>query len=406
MGGSDIEDRVGGPGVILDRLTLAGSALAAGLAVHAATNLRHLRRPAAAGPDVTERVSVLVPARDEAAHVGVTVAGLLAQRGLPDLEVIVLDDGSTDATPAILRGFADPRLTVLTGGDEPPPPGWLGKPWACARLARHATGSVLVFVDADVDVGPDAVRAAVAELRAGGVGRVSAGAREVADDWRGRLVQPLLGWSWAATLPLRVAETSRRPSLSAANGQFLVFDADAYARAGAHRAVAGDVLEDLGLMRAVKATGGRAATLDAAHLASCRMYASPREVVDGYGKSLWAAFGGPPGTLAVNALLALAYLVSPVATVAARRPATRLAGAAGYAAGVASRAVVARRVGGSVWPDSAAHPASIAAFAALNVVSWWRRLRGTASWKGRPVTPQPGPKPGAPGPAGPATAAG
>ena len=387
----------------LGRLTLAGSALAGGLAVHTVVNLRHLRRPDAEGPAIAERVSVLVPARDEAAHVGVTVAGLLAQRGVPALEVIVLDDGSTDATADILRGFDDPRLTVLTGGDVPPPPGWLGKPWACARLAERATGTVLVFADADVDFGPHAVRAAVAELRAGGFALVSPFPREVADDWLGRLVQPLLTWSWAATMPLRVAEVSRRPSLSAANGQFLVFDADAYARAGGHAAVAGDVLEDLGLMRAAKAAGGRAATLDASHLASCRMYASPREVVDGYGKSLWAAFGGPAGSLAVTGVLALAHVVPPLAAAFGRRPGTRLVGAAGYAAGVVGRAAVAARVGGRVWPDSAAHPASVAAFVALNAVSWWRHLRGTASWKGRPVTPA---GPGAAGPAAPAAAAG
>ncbi len=380
------------------RLTLAGTVLAVGLAAHTVANLRHLRRPAARGPAIAERVSVLIPARDEAAHVGATVAGLLDQHGVPDLEVIVLDDGSTDATAAILRGFTDPRLTVVTGADEPPPAGWLGKPWACARLAERATGSVLVFADADVAFGPHAVRAAVAELRAGGFALVSPFPREMADDWLGRLVQPLLTWSWAATMPLRIAERSRRPSLSAANGQFLVIDADAYARAGGHAAVAGDVLEDLGLMRAVKAAGGRAATLDAAHLASCRMYATPREVVDGYGKSLWAAFGGPAGSLAVNAVLLLAHVVPPLAALAGRTPGTRVVGAVGYAAGVVGRAAVAARVGGRVWPDSAAHPASIVAFAALNAVSWGRHLRGTASWKGRPVIPA--------APAGPAAAAG
>nr|NLI49659.1 glycosyltransferase [Propionibacterium sp.] len=376
---------------MIARLVVAGSTVAVGLAAHTVANLRHLRRPQARGPAIAERVSVLVPARNEAAHVGITVAGLLDQAGVPDLEVIVLDDGSTDATPEILGGFADPRLTVVTGADEPPPPGWLGKPWACARLAERATGSVLVFADADVAFGPHALRAAVAELRAGGFALVSPFPREVADDWLGRLVQPLLTWSWAATLPLRLAETLPHPSLSAANGQFLVFDADAYRRLGGHAAVAGDVLEDLGLARAVKAAGGRAAPLNAAHLASCRMYATPADLVDGYGKSLWAAFGGPAGSLAVTALLGLAYVVPPLGVLLGGRPGVRLAGAVGYAAGVAGRAAVAARVANRVWPDAAAHPASIAAFAALNGISWWRRLRGTASWKGRPVTAAPAP---------------
>lgn len=371
------------------RIVSAGTAVAAGLAVHTVANLANLRRPAATGPDLTERVSVLVPARNEQDCVGRAVADLLAQQGVPDLEVLVLDDGSSDATADILAGFRDPRLTVITVPDRLPPAGWLGKSWACARLAERARGTVLVFADADVSFGPHAVRAAVAELRSGGFALVSPFPRELAEDWLSRLVQPLLTWSWAATMPLRWSESSSRPSLSAANGQFLVFDARQYHRMGGHGAVRGEILEDIALMRAVKASGGRAATLDASHLASCRMYATPAELVDGYGKSLWSAFGGPVGSLAVNLLLVLAYLVPGLALVLGRRTSTRLTGALGYAAGAASRAAVATRVAGRVWPDSAAQPASIAAFVALNVLSWHRHLRGSASWKGRPTVTSP-----------------
>ena len=362
-----------------------GSAISAALAAHTMVNRRQLRRPPATGPALTERVSVLVPARNEQSHIGRTVASLLGQQGVPNLDVIVLDDGSTDATAAILQLFDDSRLTVITSPDQPPPPGWLGKSWACARLAAQATGTVLVFADADVHFEPHAVRAAVSELRTGGFAMVSPFPRELADDWLARLVQPLLTWSWAATLPLWLAERLRWTSLSAANGQFLVFDAAAYHAMGGHATVAGEVLEDICLMRATKKSGGRAATLDASHLASCRMYATPAELVDGYAKSMWSAFGGPVGSVGVNAFLVLAYLVPPLAALLGRRPTTRLIGALGYASGALGRAAVARRVGGPVWPDSAAHPASIAAFGTLTAVSWHRHLRGTASWKGRPV---------------------
>lgn len=374
-------------------LVVAGTALACGLALHAATNVRHLRRPDPGASPVPERVSVLVPARNEQDHVGTTVADLLAQTGVPDLEVIVLDDGSTDRTAAVLARFDDSRLTVLTAPDTAPPAGWLGKSWACARLAERATGSVLVFADADVSFAPGAVRACVAALRAGGFGLVSPFPQEVAGDWLSRLVQPLLAWSVAATLPLGLAQRSTRPSLSAANGQFVVVDAATYRRAGGHAAVAGDVLEDLGLVRAVKSAGARAAPLDGSRLAACRMYSTPAEVVDGYGKSLWSAFGGPGGSLAVTGALVLGHVVPPLAALAGRRPGTRIVGALGYAAAVAGRAAVARRVGGRVWPDSAAHPASILAFAGLTADSWRRHLAGTASWKGRTLPP-PGPAPG------------
>lgn len=132
---------------------------------------RWLRRPAVPRADVTEPVAVLLPLRDEATRVGPCLRALLGQRGVPGLRIVVLDDGSTDGTVEVVREIAgdDPRVTLLTGA--PPPPGWLGKPYACWQLATRAdpAATALVFVDADVVLAPDAVAAAVAELRAAGV---------------------------------------------------------------------------------------------------------------------------------------------------------------------------------------------------------------------------------------------
>ena len=369
-------------------LVMAGSATAGAIAVHTAVNLRLLRSPAPDAAEATEPVTVLIPARDEAAHIEATVRSVLAQTGVPDLTVLVLDDGSTDGTAPLVEALAatDPRLSLIRGGDEPPPPGWLGKPWACARLAGHATGSVLVFVDADVVLHPHAVRAVVATLRDQGLALVAPYPFQLAEGWLERLVQPLVTWAWAATMPVRWGESSHRPSLSAANGQLLAVDAAAYSAIDGHGSVRHEVIEDVALMRAVKSSGRHAATVDGSHLAECRMYDGTHAVVDGYAKSLWSAFNGPAGSVAVNALLITAYVVPALAAVTAPRRRTRAIGLLGYAAGVASRALVASRTGERIVPDALAHPASIAAFAVLNVVSWQRHVRGTNTWKGRPVT--------------------
>lgn len=368
--------------MVMRRLTMAGTAIAGALAVHTAVNLRHLRTPEVTAPPVTERVSVLIPARDEAATIAGAVTSVLAQRGVPDLEVLVLDDHSSDGTGAVVESFGAAQVRLIRGTDDLPV-GWLGKPWAAQRLAEAASGTVLVFMDADVQLEPDALRACIGELRAHDFAMVAPYPRQLAEGWLERLVQPLVTWSWCAFLPLGLAERSPRPSLSAANGQLLVIDARAYRAIDGHASVAGVVLEDIALMRALKASGMRTCTMDGSTIASCRMYESSAQVVDGYAKSLWSAFGGPAGSIAVTALLLTASVVPAASALVARRHSTRLIGLVGYAAAVASRAQVARRTHARTWPDSAAHPASIVAFAALSAVSWSRHTRGSNTWKGR-----------------------
>jgi hypothetical protein len=368
--------------------TVAAGAAAAWVAtVHTAYNLHRMRTPPADPPVVAERVSVLVPARDEATRIGPCIEALLASERLRDLEVLVLDDSSTDGTADVVRRAAqgDPRLTIVSGGDEAVPDGWLGKTWACARLARAATGSVLVFLDADVVLAPRGLAASVALLRRTGLDLVSPYPRQQADGALPRLVQPLLQWSWATLLPLGLAETSPRASLVAANGQLLVVDAAAYSAAGGHPAVRGEVLDDVALLRAVKLSGGRGVVADGTDVATCRMYDDADALVEGYTKSLWSAFGSPAGAVGVIGLLSWLYVVPPVAALAGPTSRARTWGALGYAAGVTGRALVARRTGGRLVPDAAAHPVSVLAFGALVAESWRRHHAGTATWRGRPL---------------------
>lgn len=360
-------------------LTAAGSALAVAGTAHAAWNIRRLRVPPPDPPPVAERVAVLLPLRDEAARVEPCLRSVLAQTGLRDLTVTVLDDGSTDGTLDVVRRIAgdDPRARVVTGA--PLPEGWWGKPWACAQLADTAPdAAVLVFVDADVVLAPHAVAASVALLRWAALDLVSPYPRQVAVTAAERLVQPLLQWSWLTTLPLRLAERSPRQSLAVANGQLLVVDAAAYRRAGGHASVRTQMLEDIGLLRAVKRTGGRGTVVDGTDLATCRMYDGWPALREGYTKSLWSAFGSPVGAVLVVGALGLAYVLPPLAALRGSR-----VGLLGYAAGVAGRLVVGRRVGSALWPDALAHPASVATLAWLTVRSLGGHRRGTLTARGR-----------------------
>nr|WP_231861590.1 glycosyltransferase family 2 protein [Frankia alni] len=372
-----------GAATVRDGVVGAAAVASLGIAVHAAVNARLLRVAPPARP-VPERVSVVLPVRDEAARLDDCLAALLAARDVPDLEIVVYDDASTDATGRILAGWArrDRRIVALRGAG--PPPGWLGKPHACARGAAAATGTVLVFVDADVILAADGLARAVLLLRASGLDLISPYPRQVAASPAERLVQPLLTWSWLALLPLRAAERSPRPSLAAAGGQFLCVDAAAYRRAGGHAGVRDQILEDIALLRAVKRSGGRGVVVDGSALVTNRMYAGWAELRDGYAKSLAAAGGGPAASAAQIGLLWWLFVLPAAAAALGSR-----AGLAGYLAGVAGRVVAARRTGGRSWPDAAAHPVSVGLLGYLTALSWWRRRRGTATWKGRSVTAPP-----------------
>jgi len=370
-------------GRAFDALTAAGSALAVGGTAHAAWNLRRLRVPPPDPPPVAERVAVLLPVRDEAHRVAPCVRSVLAQHGVRDLTVIVLDDGSQDGTAEVVRRAAagDDRLRLLAGADLPA--GWWGKPWACQQLADAAADAgadVLVFVDADVALEPHAVASSVALLRWAGLDLVSPYPRQVAQSPAERLVQPLLQWSWLTTLPLRLAERSPRESLAAANGQLVVVDATAYRRAGGHRAVRAEMLEDVALLRAVKRTGGRGTVADGTDLAACRMYDGWAELRDGYAKSLWSAFGSTAGAAAVTGGLLTTYVLPPLAALRGSRT-----GLLGYVAAVLGRVLVGRRVGSRVWPDALAHPASVATFGWLVATSVRGHRAGTLHARGRRV---------------------
>nr|WP_221376145.1 glycosyltransferase family 2 protein [Actinoplanes polyasparticus] len=356
----------------------------AALTAHTAVNALLLRRPGPAASSSGERIAVLLPVRDEAERVGACLESLLAQRGTSDLTIYVLDDGSTDGTAEVVRSLAGDKVRLLTG--TPLPDGWLGKPHACQQLADAAADAgVLSFVDADVVLEPEAIAAAVAELRRAGVGLLSPYPKITG---AGRLVQPLLQWSWLTFLPLRAMERSPRPSLAAAGGQWLVVDAEAYRRAGGHAAVRTEILEDIALARAVKRTGGRIALADGSRLATCRMYDSWAELTAGYTKSLWASFGSRSGAGAVVVTLLFLYAFPPLATVVLTS-----AGASSWAAialvayllGVTGRVVAARATGGRAWPDALAHPLSIVLFARLVARSFRLRARGGLTWRGRPV---------------------
>lgn len=234
------------------------------------------------------RVSILVPARNEQARIRACVESLLAQE-YSDFEVLVLDDQSDDDTARILQEYErDRRLRVLRGTD--PPPGWVGKSWACHQLVQHASGELLLFTDADTRYHPNTLAHAVSALQQENLDLLSIFVKEEVGSWSERLVIPMIPWSILSFLPLVLAYYTPWAAFSAANGQFLLFQRGAYETIGGHEAVRQSAVEDLALVRRVKQHGLRWRLLDGSELVRCRMYENYRQVYEGLTKNLLAAF--------------------------------------------------------------------------------------------------------------------
>ena len=278
----------------------------------ALTNLVALRRLGRYGrPVAAPRASILVPARNEERSIERCVRSLLAQ-DYPDFEVVVLDDGSTDRTGAILAGLLreDRRLRVMSG--QSLPAGWLGKHWACHQLAGAASGDVLLFVDADTHHHPDSLANGVAALERERAGLVTALPRQELGMWVERLVIPIMPWSVLAFLPLALAHRLRWPFLSAAVGQYMLFGREAYDAAGGHAAVRANVVDDFALARATKAAGLRWRLVDGTGRVEARMYRSAGEVLTGVSRSLYAVFNNLALHLFVWLWMGVAFLEPPV----------------------------------------------------------------------------------------------
>lgn len=327
---------------------------------------------------ITSRVAILIPARNEEDSITSAVQSVLNQELLDQFEVVVLNDGSTDATAEKLLSFMDSKLRVITGESELPL-GWLGKNWACHRLSESVDADFLVFIDSDVTLEPLAVASSINALTENNLHLVSPYPRQLAPTLLARIVQPLLQWSWLTTVPLRTTRSSLRPSLAVANGQFLVCRADSYAASGGHKEIKGEVLDDIELLRSFYRTGFTGCVIDGSDIATCKMYETNQDLISGYAKSLWNAFGGPIGSLFVNSFFIFVYVFPFAGLFNGQIPIALL----GLISGIAGRMVTAKTSNGRLLPDSLLHPISILAFSLLNLVSWWRHLTGTNTWKSR-----------------------
>lgn len=267
----------------------------------------------APGAALQPPVSIIIPARNEAHNIARCVGTALAA-DYGDFEVIVVDDASTDGTADVARASAagDPRLRVIPS--EPLPDGWFGKQWACATGARHATGELLLFADADTAHAPDLLPRLVAARHAMDADLISvAGRQELGSFWE-RVVQPqIFSMLFIRFGGTEGVNTARRPSDVIANGQCLMVTRAAYDAIGGHGAVRHTVADDLMLAQTMHAAGGRVRLVLGEAQLRTRMYTSLRELVAGWGKNVYAGgIDAMPLGRAGRALFPLLLVAAPL----------------------------------------------------------------------------------------------
>lgn len=283
------------------------AAIPCGLFLH--NLLLYSRLPRGRRDGVPEPVSVLIPARNEAANIGESLKAVLANHGV-EFEVVVLDDHSQDSTAAIVSEFAERDPRVRLAHAPPLPEGWCGKQHACHVLAGLARHSVLVFIDADVRLGPDALARMSQFLRRSGSDLISGVPRQILGSFSERLLLPFIHTLLLGFLPIAAMRRFRRPSLSAGCGQLFVADAAAYRASGGHSAIRSSLHDGLKLPRLFRKAGFRSDLFDATDVAACRMYRNDAETWRGLGKNATEGLGAS-GTLIPMSLLLMGGQVLP-----------------------------------------------------------------------------------------------
>ncbi len=329
------------------------------------------------------KVSLLIPARNEETNLELLLPTLVAQ-DYANLEIIVLNDHSTDQTLEIAQKYAarDSRLHVIEGGELLE--GWLGKPNACRQLTEAATGEILVFTDADTLWQPDAISLCVKAMQATKADAMCAWPQQILSGWFSSLVQPFITWSLPALLPMWLIANPKYKLIVSANGQMLAFRKECYNSIGGFEPVKHSILEDMALARNVKAQNLRFVLLNGLGSVKCKMYSSTTETFDGFAKAAFVGLGSSVPALFASILFFAWLFVVPwvwflIALISGSSLTLPLVA---IFLSLLGRFAADLEFGYPLylWVQQ---PISTLVWATIAIASWRRFNKGQTSWKGR-----------------------
>jgi chlorobactene glucosyltransferase len=329
-------------------------------------------------PQLSGKVSILIPARNEEANLPLCLEAAMKQGDLVE-EILIYNDDSTDGTAGVIREYIQRDLRIRAVEPVPLEPGWCGKNFACYQLANAAKGNWLLFIDADARLAPGGTARMVAEMGRRGLTFLSCWPKLDMESFWERLLMPMLNFAVFSIFPAPLSLTKNRPSLGLAHGACLMLDRERYFEIGGHAAVKGDIFEDTRLARLWRRSGERGLCLDGQDTVQVRMYSSFPEIYHGFEKNFYPAFQRETSFwlftifhLSVYLIPFALLLIAPSRVVLSAVAATLL-----------TRLVIALRFRHSL-VLVLLHPISEAVLIMIGLASWWRCRSGKGViWKGR-----------------------
>jgi len=240
-------------------------------------------------------VSILIPARNEEDNITALLHSII-QQSYSNYDLFVLDDQSEDRTSGVVEALSTKNQKINLIRGKPLPEGWVGKNWACFQLANHARGELLLFLDADVRLSPNALEAALYQMQKNNVVMLSCFPTQKINSLGEWLIVPLMNWLLLSLLPLKTVVSLPYKSFTAVNGQFILCEKRAYNSIGGHEAVFDRVVEDMEIARKIKVGGYRVMAALGQDAITCRMYSGLIDSLKGFSKNFYLGFNVSPLT--------------------------------------------------------------------------------------------------------------
>jgi len=358
------------------------------------TNIWFLRRYSIPDADVLldddVLVSVLIPARNESESIGACIQSIAGQT-YKKLEIIVLDDRSSDNTLEIVQQqvFSDNRIKVIVGEDSPG--GWIGKHWACHQLSKIARGTHFIFVDADTVMQPNAISDALKLSKQSDSDLVTFIPYRMRSCMSEYLIFPFIDWIIISWLPILIGRLFKYSFLSVSFGQFILLKKQVYFSSGGHKSIKNIPTDDIELGRRVKRAGYKWGLYDGTKLLETRSYATDKQAIIGISRSVFPALNHSVSVLLIFsfALLMLGFYPGVVLVLETLDHGISLTDKSGiaiitFSMLVGSWLVVTKGLSHHYWATFF-YPISFLVMIAIAFHSMVLYSMGHAVWKGRSV---------------------